>query len=467
MKQDRTIFDNQISQMLSGHTTTPPPALRDALMSRLATITPRRKAWYVRRSSLWLAAAFLLVPVSIYLFSLHTPLSVEEPFEMNGTQPVGTVPAQLETINSSDSKSIITDVKVESSAQDQGNVQADHQMTNAPVTAHPENTTVKTDLRKDETGLQPQKVAPQIAATNKDAVISAEPKILETHQLQEFKPLGVTLHPIVCAPVCYKSNKPEVPALISVSKPVKSRLLQDDLPQPGNFSRHIGKFSLGVSYTPEIMFNVLDGDQKYVHNAALELLFHYHDFTIRSGIGLAFAKGTSAIRLKYNSFKGSFQHLDSLDFYYDNETEQVVGIYHLSERNIYDSISQNVINEIDKRYTYLQIPLLFGYRFFERNRFGISVDAGPILSILLSTKETNNYDPGRDLIINTTTLSPERIKTNWQFSAGLGFSYHLTPKLYIELEPRVKYYFNSVYEKATTTRKPWSFELRSGLLYTL
>ncbi|PKP27226.1 MAG: hypothetical protein CVU06_02960 [Bacteroidetes bacterium HGW-Bacteroidetes-22] len=142
-------------------------------------------------------------------------------------------------------------------------------------------------------------------------------------------------------------------------------------------------------------------------------------------------------------------------------------MYHLSERNVYDSVSQNVINEIDKRYTYLQIPLLFGYRFFEQNRFGISVNAGPTLSILLSTKETSNYDPGRNLIINTTTLSPDRIKTNWQFSAGLGFSYHLTPKLYIELEPRVKYYFNSVYEKASATRKPWSFELRSGLLYTL
>ncbi|OFY11814.1 MAG: hypothetical protein A2X11_03575 [Bacteroidetes bacterium GWE2_42_24] len=467
MKQDSTIFDNQINQMLSGHTTNPSPALRDVLMSKLAATTPRKKAWYMRRSSLWLAAAFLLLPASIYLFSIHPLIPVEVPVEITGVQPAATVPTQAVTAKSSDSKPVITNERVGSSIQDQGNVQVDYKKTNSQVTAHLENTTTKTDVQDDEILFKPQKDEQQLVVTKTDAVISAGPEISETSQLNDCKPFNFSLHPIEFTPVFYKGSNPEVPALISVRKPVRSRLLQDDIPQSDNFSRHIGKFSLGVSYTPEIMFNVLDGDQKFVHNAALELLFHYHDFTIRTGAGLAFAKGTSAIGVKYNSFKGSYQHLDSLDFYYDNETGQVVGIYHLSERNVYDSVSQNVINEIDKRYTYLQIPLLFGYRFFEQNRFGISVNAGPTLSILLSTKETSNYDPGRNLIINTTTLSPDRIKTNWQFSAGLGFSYHLTPKLYIEMEPRVKYYFNSVYEKASATRKPWSFELRSGLLYTL
>ncbi len=462
MKQDSTLFDNQIRQMLDGHTTVPSPALRDALMSRLTSTPPRKKAWYLYSRTYWLAAAILLFPVSFYLFSIFNPFNNSETIESVGltdVRPVNNRPSQPETDRTPETKNAIVEKEINSDGQDKVNSGTEIKSSDTPSHSSTHNEII---AHSAKTGTQEQPDDRNKPKWEKGVVATIDTRTSETDK--PFN-LFLPLHKSVLFPS--QTNKTVINEILTVNKPVRSRMFQDDLPQPTSFSRYEGSISLGASYTPEIMFNILDGDQKFVHNAALELLFHYHNFTIRTGVGLAFAKGTSALGVKYNLYKGSFQHLDSLDFYYDDETGQVVGVYHLSEKNVYDSVSQNVITEIKKNYTYLQIPLLFGYRFFEQNRFGISVTAGPTLSILLDEKETSDYDPGRNLIINTTTLSPDRIKTNWQFSAGIGFSYHLTSKLYFELEPRVKYYFNSVYEKAATTKKPWSLELRSGLLYTL
>lgn len=464
MKQDRTHFDNQISQALAGHTMAPSPALRGALMARLAAEHSRPKAWYLQPASRWVAAALLvLLPVSIYLI-LHLTDSPEPDIT---AAPENTT-AQPVIDNTQQNPATVADQHQPAREKaDYQNTDIEPATTNDHVSAVPEKTTTFIRKTEESTTTANQTASASLKETNISVtpatLVSTQPVTPAKRELLLFSAMDSKY------PWLFKSS--DVPGALSpissIRKPAGTRFIPDDIKPKEHFFRHNGSFSLGVSYSPEIMFNIVDNDKKFVHNASVDILFHYHDFSIRTGVGIAIAKGSSSSYVSYKPYKGSYQHLDSLNFVYDMQSEQLIAIYHTSERNIYDSISKDLINKIDKQYTYLQIPLIFGYKFYEHERFGMSVSAGPTLSLLLDTKESNStYDPGKDLIIETTTVSADRIKTNWQFSAGLGFSYHFTPRLHVEIEPHVKYYFNSVYEKAATTRKPWSLEFRTGLLYT-
>jgi hypothetical protein len=50
---------------------------------------------------------------------------------------------------------------------------------------------------------------------------------------------------------------------------------------------------------------------------------------------------------------------------------------------------------------------------------------------------------------------------------GICGSFALTRKLSFEMEPEVRYYFNSVYEKSDVSTKPWSAGIRAALMIKL
>jgi hypothetical protein len=119
-----------------------------------------------------------------------------------------------------------------------------------------------------------------------------------------------------------------------------------------------------------------------------------------------------------------------------------------------------------KRYTYLQVPLILGYDFLRTQHFSIGLRAGPVISFLLKTEQiSDNYDPGKDHIIQINQITPDRIQTNWQFIGGINAGFGITRRLWLEIEPDVRYYFNSVYEKPANNTKPWSAGFRVALLF--
>ncbi|MDD2962319.1 MAG: outer membrane beta-barrel protein [Bacteroidales bacterium] len=465
MKEDRTIFDDQICQALAGHTSAPSPALRDALMARVAASHPAEQQKWLNHKKLWLsAAAFLLISVSLYFLLSFNQSSGPEP----------TVPESKALVQAEENSPLENNTTSGDLTQEEPNHDISENTDTQPLDRNQSISRDKTVESGSVTATGKEKKTADNLASNQTEVLSVAGN--ENLPTNGFSPDAKTTYRSGYKIGKMQAKEQNINNLShsttneiktrNVSSPVKVRFRPDETPAPAHFSKHSGPITLGAHYTPEIMFNVLDNDNKFVHNTGIELLYNYHDFSIRTGVSLGFATGSSSMAVDYKPYKGSFQHLDSLEFVYDMQSEQLVAVYHTSERKVYDSVAKQLTTKIDKQYTYLQIPLIFGYNFYEAGRFAMSVHAGPTLSMLLSTKEDSNYDPGNNLIINTSTVSPDRIKTNWQFSAGIGFGYSFTPRLRLEMEPRVKYYFNSVYEKAATTRKPWSFELRTGLLYT-
>lgn len=224
--------------------------------------------------------------------------------------------------------------------------------------------------------------------------------------------------------------------------------------------------SAGVYYTPEWMFNTLNGD-KYVNNMGVEGTFHFGKYSVRTGAGLSITTGWHEVQVQSNPYLGSYKELDSIVFIWDTKQYKLVPTYYTSGTNVYDTARQYNYSYIKKQYTYLQVPLVLGYDFWQNSWITLGFRAGAVMSLLLNTETlSQTYDPGMDRIVSINNVTPDRIQMNWQGMGGINAAFRLSRRFSIELEPDVRYYFNSVYESSEITKKPWSIGVRAAFLIT-
>jgi hypothetical protein len=120
-------------------------------------------------------------------------------------------------------------------------------------------------------------------------------------------------------------------------------------------------------------------------------------------------------------------------------------------------VSQNTfIQDFD----YLEIPLYLRYNLIE-SRFGISMLGGVSSNILVGNKLYVDGDLGRSLVGKTKDLET----FNYSGTFGLAFKYGLTNKLSLSVEPRFKYFINSLSSNSDVTYKPYTFGVFTGLTY--
>ncbi len=225
--------------------------------------------------------------------------------------------------------------------------------------------------------------------------------------------------------------------------------------------------SLGIYYTPEWMFNTLE-DTKFVNNFGVEGTFRFDRFSIRTGAGLSLGKGTNEIVVEYNDFLGAYNKLDSMDFTWNDPAHQYVPTMYVSKQDVWDSLMKLDYARVVKRYTYLQVPMILGYDFWQTERISIGVRMGPVLSVLLATKQlSGEYDPGTKRIVSINDIAPEQVSLNWQVMAGMNAAFRLNKTVSFEIEPCARYYFNSVYEKPADNSKPWSVGVRAAFVIKL
>jgi len=251
---------------------------------------------------------------------------------------------------------------------------------------------------------------------------------------------------------------PENSGVITLQKKLQGEMKKEKDKSSGNQKNW--NLDLGGYYSPEWMFNTLEGE-KYANNFGIEGTFHFSDFSIRTGAGLSITKGTNELSINYNDYLGKYNKLDSVSFTWDDSHTHLIPIYYFTKTTVWDSLMKIQNAKIIRQYTYLQIPFILGYDFWKNDYFSIGLRFGPILSILLKTEQvSDNYNPGEDRIIKINLITPDRIETYWQFMGGVNAAFKLSKRFDIEMEPNVRYYFNSVYEQPVNDRKPWSLGIR-------
>jgi len=214
-------------------------------------------------------------------------------------------------------------------------------------------------------------------------------------------------------------------------------ILKDKIPTP-NF------FSASFSVLPELSFYKAPNsysEMNYWMN--LGATYHISRFSVGAGISLGYIYDEGKYRIDYQS-KDSVGYYENVTGFTVNPQNPDEFIYITKPMNVYDSIQHVADDQTRNRYTYLQVPLLLGYRFIETQHIGITVQTGPAVSFLIGKKEAKPYvDYPNARIIRIENNTPNRVSTSWQLWVTLRIDYRINKTISLFAEPTYKYTFKS------------------------
>lgn len=144
-------------------------------------------------------------------------------------------------------------------------------------------------------------------------------------------------------------------------------------------------------------------------------------------------------------------------------------IYDTHQVAVWDSVEHVSHQQTQNSYTYLQFPVMIGYKAFERGLFSAYIKAGPNFSIMLDKNEPSPdfYQPGATIhSIENYTLP--RSSANVQILMSIGLHLQATEKFGFLAEPYYRYYFGNVYDgnNSGTIKNPYGLGIRAGAFYT-
>ena len=179
----------------------------------------------------------------------------------------------------------------------------------------------------------------------------------------------------------------------------------------------------------------------------------------------------------YDQVPYSYYDVDTIWFY--NLDSLLIGV--LDSLPIYDSTLETGYNNIpiwdidsnnitkkytvQNKYTYLEIPLIFGYE-INRNKFSYTLRAGLITGIFLNAKgSTISFDDSKTV----TSLNKETpfLKTNFTLLFGCGLNYKLTENYSLISEFMYRKSLNSLFDNSyPISQKYNTIGLKLGVRYT-
>ncbi len=437
-------FDDLLKETLKGHQLVPREEARKAFLDEAATIMPARRGWFR-----WYYLPLLVVVISGIVALFFFPGSQEE-------QSLRMPESQSTFINSESSSN--TDIS------SQETVKTDHDQSSSSLNlenklSKPESSSPKLNLTEE----------PVVQLSTGD-IVTAEPAVSEP----PYIPATTTLAAVRQDTALAITIPADPDTIIAQPAPVAQAMADTTAVVPVVITDMMNKpagtgpepvFTTGIYYLPEYMFNTVEGG-KFVSNFGLDFTFYKGRTSIRTGAGISVSEGLTEKAVEYNEFLGTYNKLDSITFIYNETAGDFYANIHTSSENVWDSLSLYDSTDIVKRYTYLQVPLVLGFDFWQKGRITVGVRVGTIMSVMLKSKQlTGEYSAGANQVVGISQLSPDQVSMNWQAVGGINGTLMLNRRLYLEIEPQAKYYYQSIYEKSGYEKKPWSLGLRTAILY--
>ncbi len=310
---------------------------------------------------------------------------------------------------------------------------------------------------KQTTGTEFTEIPPEVRETISPAEISPIPEIAPTPTDRFFS--GITPVKPVEAILPMTQCSPDTILFYTVKgKPFRVQ---------GAAPKKVGFLSAGLGIKPEMAkYTQPRSHTKVNFWVDGRLTYHFSRFSVATGLGVGYVFDEGLYKVDYKS-------LDSVG-YYNSVVSYTVGtsneiIYNTSATTVYDSLVHVADPRASNRYSYLQVPLLVGYRFYESNKFSFTLQAGPAVSFLMGTRKASpelNYPNARILLVNDQT--PSRIRTGLQVWAELYGEMRMTRRLSVYLEPSFRYHVKSlVGDENTTYKAPWAVGLGIGLQFNI
>jgi hypothetical protein len=464
MEKHPNPFDEFLKETLKGHQLVPPEEAKKAFLREASTIIPANRSWL----------KWYYIPIFVILISG----SIAFLYLRNDTLPGTTSEIPAERYNSSQNAdsgsnpiSTSTSIKIENSkkelAVNDNSMPVEPEIKSNEISANNKSSNIITKIPVND---DPDNMGPEIPLNDipdkTDIPLSTSAGISE--QADNSIPVTTSSRLALDSLVATAGRNTDI---VNETKPANS---DESSPMPSASSPEPGKpaktepvsyFAAGAYYLPEWMFNTIEGS-KFINNFGFEGVFYRDRISIRTGLGISVSEGVTEKAVEYNAYLGSYNKLDSVTFIFSESSHDFLPNIHMSEEKVWDSNSKLDSTNVIKRYTYLQVPLVLGFDFWQRGRFTTGVRVGTIMSVILSSNQLSGaYNPGENQVLSINNLSPNQVSVNWQAVGGISASARLSKSIFLEIEPEVKYYYKSIYEKSGNTKKPWSLSIRTAIIY--
>ena len=227
-----------------------------------------------------------------------------------------------------------------------------------------------------------------------------------------------------------------------------------------------GEFSVGLNFNPSIIFYDPNPYNKILGG---EAVFHYKisSFSIMTGLGFSRAEDIGSYKVNYITNDSVGYYLRVVSFIPDPRNPGNV-TYIVRQEPIYDSVPHYAITDKTNYYSYIDIPLSFGYNFFQKNRISLTISAGLKFSVLVSKEEPQvDFWISDAELIDIERQVPARMNTNWRFTAGVDFGYLFAKNFSLHLEPIFEQYISPIYveQPGYAPKKPYVTGIKAGIRY--
>ncbi len=223
--------------------------------------------------------------------------------------------------------------------------------------------------------------------------------------------------------------------------------------------------TLFIYYRPEYLWNIIETG-KFTHNFGLEWqtrLFNGR-YVLGTGLGLSLNKGYYEYGIDYKEYLGDYMRLDSVTFDWNPGDFTMQYSVHTTEEQVFDTAIKTSYEKVYRKFVYVQLPLILGYDFINKEKTTLGVRFVPVISLLVSKKPLDfTYDAGKNKVIQINRITADRVNSNWQLNTGMVYGRRLSSSLRLEIEPRFTYYFNSVFEKSDNSVSPMGASIRVAL----
>jgi len=468
MEKHPNPFDEFLKETLKGHQMAPPEKAKKAFLKEASTIMTTRKGWLN-----WYYIPILVVLISGIVAVLYFRNgNGQAPGETNTTESIITGPD-----NGPDNNYNINNNNNSNSATSK-NPATTSTSNQIPTSLNePETKTVSMPVETTKTAyVKPPDNSADIPVNNpsdtrpdvpfnvlKDdsgaTALSAQNETLKSETTSYRIALDSIAQPAVFADTITNSLADNSDTSTAIPPQVKTEPGKPMLEKPVNY------FTTGVYYMPEWIFNTFDGN-KFINGFGVEGTYYRGPFSIRTGVGISISNDITKLAVEYNDYLGSYNKLDSMSFIYNEPAHNFIPNYYLSSEKVWDTLPQLDYPEMKMSYTYVRIPLVFGYDFWQPGRFSIGVRIGTSVSLLLNSKQlSEDYNPGENKVVNIYKITPDYVSVNWQMTGGINASARLAKDILFEFEPTAKYFYNSIYENPESTKVPFSIGIRCAVIY--
>lgn len=127
------------------------------------------------------------------------------------------------------------------------------------------------------------------------------------------------------------------------------------------------------------------------------------------------------------------------------------------------AMASNVIvsdAQFTQSFEYIEIPLFLRYTLID-TRIDVEMLGGFSSNLLVGNQTYLDDGTGKSLVGQTKDMQ----SLNYSGTLGIGLKYSLSKHLSLNIEPRIKYYLNSLNTNSAVSYKPYSFGVFSGISY--